>query len=249
MSFDELVRLMEALRAEGGCPWDREQTRSSLRSFLIEEAYELLEAIEEDDPEKIKEELGDLLFQIVFHAQIARERGEFEIQDVIRTISEKMLSRHPHVFGDPEQGVPAGWEERKRREGKMMDSIFEGIPTALPPLLKALRVQERASRVGFDWERPEDALQTVEEEFTEFRSALAAGDREAMEDELGDLFFTLVNLARLSGVSPDGALRKTINKFITRFSYIEARAKAEGRDLSGYTIEEMDRLWEEAKGG
>ncbi len=251
MDFDKLVKIMEALRAEDGCPWDREQTRQTLKPYLIEEAYELLEAIEEDDPSRIKEELGDLLFQIVFHARIAGEKGEFDIQDVIEAISGKMVSRHPHVFGGKRlrtaDEVLDRWEDHKRQEGKLKESILEGIPGNLPALLKAHRVQERVSRVGFDWEKAEDVLEKVESEFEEFKSALKGRDRGKIEEELGDILFTLVNLSRFVDINPDEALRKTIAKFIRRFSYIETRAKGEGRDLSDYTLEEMDHLWEEAK--
>ncbi|NOY39508.1 MAG: nucleoside triphosphate pyrophosphohydrolase [Nitrospirae bacterium] len=251
MNFDKLVKIMEILRDEDGCPWDREQTRQSLKPFLIEEAYELLEAIEEDDPAKIKEELGDLLFQIVFHARIAGERGEFDIQDVIDVISRKMVSRHPHVFGEKKlttaDEVLDRWEEYKRQEGKLKESIFEGIPGNLPSLLKALRVQERVSRVGFDWNKAEDVLKRVESELDEFKSALKERDGRKIEEEFGDILFTLVNLSRFVGLNPDEALRKTISRFIRRFSYIETSAKQEGRALADYTIEEMDHLWEEAK--
>lgn len=251
MDFDKLVKIMEALRGEDGCPWDREQTRQSLKPFLIEEAYELLEAIEEDDPAKIKEELGDLLFQIVFHARIAEERGEFDIRDVIEAISGKMVSRHPHVFGGKRlrtaDEVLDGWEEHKRQEGKLKESILEGIPGNLPSLLKAHRVQDRVSRVGFDWEKAEDVVKKVESELDEFKSALKGGDEGEVEEEFGDVLFTLVNLSRFVDINPEEALRKTISRFIRRFSYIETSAKREGRALADYTLEEMDHLWEEAK--
>mgnify|MGYP000087220808 CR=1 FL=1 len=251
MDFDKLVEIMEALRAEDGCPWDREQTRQSLKPFLMEEAYELLEAIEEDDPAKIKEELGDLLFQIVFHARIAGEKGEFDMQDVIEAISGKMVSRHPHVFGGKRlrtaDEVLDRWVEHKRQEGKLKESILEGIPGNLPSLLKAHRVQERVSRAGFDWEKAEDVIEKVENEFDEFKSALKGGDEGEVEEEFGDFLFTLVNLSRFIDINPEEALRKTISRFIRRFSYIETSAKREGSALSDYTLEEMDHLWEEAK--
>ncbi|HEC97408.1 MAG TPA: nucleoside triphosphate pyrophosphohydrolase [Nitrospirae bacterium] len=251
MDFDKLVEIMEALRAEDGCPWDREQTRQSLKPFLMEEAYELLEAIEEDDPAKIKEELGDLLFQIVFHARIAGEKGEFDMQDVIEAISGKMVSRHPHVFGGKRlrtaDEVLDRWVEHKRQEGKLKESILEGIPGNLPSLLKAHRVQERVSRAGFDWEKAEDVVKKVESEFDEFKSALKGGDEGEVEEEFGDFLFTLVNLSRFIDINPEEALRKTISRFIRRFSYIETSAKREGSALSDYTLEEMDHLWEEAK--
>ncbi len=251
MDFDKLVKIMEALRGEDGCPWDREQTRQSLKPFLIEEAYELLEAIEEDDPVKIKEELGDLLFQIVFHARIAGEKGEFDIQDVIEAISGKMVSRHPHVFGGKRlrtaDEVLDRWDEHKRQEGKLKESILEGIPGNLPSLLKAHRVQDRVSRVGFDWEKAEDVVKKVESELDEFKTALKGGDEVEVEEEFGDVLFTLVNLSRFVDINPEEALRKTISRFIRRFSYIETSAKREGRALADYTLEEMDHLWEEAK--
>ncbi len=242
---------MEALRSEAGCPWDREQTRRSLKTYLIEEAYELVEAIDEEEPEKIKEELGDLLFQIVFHAQIAKERDEFDLGEVIETISEKMVSRHPHVFGDGSlrtvEEVLDRWEEHKRKEGKLGKSILEGIPADLPSLLKAYRVQERVSRVGFDWERVEEVLEKVYSELTELETALTQDDRERIEDELGDVLFTLVNLSRFLGINPEEALRKTTTRFIGRFSRLESRVREEGRDLADCTAEEMNHLWDEVK--
>lgn len=249
MGFEELVKIMEELRQR--CPWDRKQSRQSLKPYLVEETYELLEAIEEEDPDKIKEELGDLLMQIVFHSQIARERGEFGIREVIEGISEKMITRHPHVFGTeacatPEE-VVARWEERKKREGKLRESILEGVPSSMPSLLRAHRLQARASRAGFDWERVEDVLRKLEEELKEFKDALASQDQAATEDELGDIFFALVNISRFVGVNPEDALRKTISKFISRFRHIETRAAEEGMELSAMTLEEMDRLWDEAK--
>ncbi len=249
--FQKLVNIMETLRSEKGCPWDKEQTRESLKSFIVEEAYELLEAIDNNDPEKIKEELGDLLFQILFQAQIANEKREFDIYDVIDRITGKMLSRHPHVFGEmalnSSEEVLQHWDEHKKREGKLKESIMEGIPDALPALLKAMRVQERASRVGFDWESPEDVFEKVEEEIEELKNTVKEGRREDIEEEFGDLLFSLVNLSRFIGVNPEDALRKTVSKFIRRFRYIEDRAKEEGKDLSSLTLQQMDSLWEEAK--
>lgn len=250
-NFQKLLDIMAALRAENGCPWDKEQTRESLKPFLVEETYEVIEAIDEKAPSKIKEELGDLLFQIIFHAQLAKEQGEFDMDDVINTISTKMIGRHPHVFGTakfetPEQ-VLKQWEERKREEGKGRESILEGVPKELPSLLKAHRIQSRAARVGFDWKRVEDVLGKLEEELAEFRKALESKDQARIEDELGDVFFSLVNIARFVGVNPEDALRKTISKFISRFRYIEIKAAESGRNLSDMTLEEMDALWEEAK--
>jgi tetrapyrrole methylase family protein/MazG family protein len=250
-NFRKLLDIMASLRAEGGCPWDREQTRETLKPFLVEESYEVLEAIDEGDPQKIKEELGDLLFQIVFHSQLGKERGEFDMDDVINRISEKMISRHPHVFGDAQcansEEVRTQWDERKREEGKLSESVLEGVPNALPSLLRAHRLQSRASRVGFDWDSMEGALDKVDEELGEFRAALEKKDQAEIEDELGDIFFALVNVSRFAKVSPEDALRKTISKFISRFRFIEMKAAEAGRKLTDMTLEEMDALWEEAK--
>ncbi|MGD0282797.1 MAG: nucleoside triphosphate pyrophosphohydrolase [Dissulfurispiraceae bacterium] len=251
-SFQKLLGIMAALRAENGCPWDREQTRESITPYLVEETYEVLEAIEENSPHKIKEELGDLLFQIVFHCQLAKERGEFSIEDVIDAISNKMIGRHPHVFGnanyETSEQVLKQWEERKKEEGKNRESILEGVPKELPSLLKAHRIQSRAARVGFDWNRISDVMAKLDEELSEFREALDQKDQAGIEDELGDVFFVLVNISRFVGVNPEDALRKTISKFISRFRYIEMKAASAGRKLSDMTLEEMDALWDEAKG-
>ncbi len=242
---------MAKLRGENGCPWDREQTRESLKPFLVEEAYEVLEAIDEKNPEAIREELGDLLFQIVFHCRIAEERGEFDIADVIDRIGRKMIARHPHVFGDADyktsEEVLVNWEAQKKREGKQRESILEGIPGTLPSLLRAHRIQDRASRVGFDWEKVEDVFPKLEEELEEFRAALKGKKQEEIEDELGDVFFMLVNISRFVGINPEDALRKTISKFISRFRYIEMSAADEGKSLSDMSLAEMDELWDEAK--
>ena len=250
-SFKKTVEIMRRLRAENGCPWDRKQTHHSLKTFLIEEAYELLEAIDEQDSEKMKEELGDLLFQIVFHARLAEERGEFNIWDVLECINKKMISRHPHVFGsdrlDTADQVVKRWDEYKKREGKLTESMLEGIPKAMPSLLRAKKVQERASKVGFDWSEVDEVLQKVTEEFNEFIESLRHGRKQEIEEELGDLFFSLVNLSRFVKINPEEALQKTTTKFIKRFNYIERMAKEKGKDLTEMSLEEMDRLWEEAK--
>lgn len=242
---------MSALRGEKGCPWDREQTRESLKPFIVEEAYEVLEAIDEKNPEAVKEELGDLLFQIVFQCQIAKEQGEFDMPDVIERICKKMTARHPHVFGDADyktsEEVLVHWEEQKKREGKQRDSILDGVPGTLPSLLRAHRLQDRAARVGFDWERIDDVMDKLDEELKEFRQAFREKDKDAIEDELGDVFFMLVNISRFIGVNPDDALRKTISKFISRFRYMEMTAADMGKRLSDMTLAEMDALWDEAK--
>jgi tetrapyrrole methylase family protein/MazG family protein len=252
-NFQKLVDIMTLLRSNYGCPWDKVQTSESIKPYLIEETYEVIEAIDEKDPVKMKEELGDLLLQVVFHAQIAKDRGEFDINDVIDKISDKMVSRHPHVFGDakfetPEE-VTKQWQDRKREEGKLKDSALEGVPKELPSLLRAHRLQSRAAKVGFDWAKVEDVFGKLDEELEEFKEALEKKDKKEMEDELGDIFFVLVNISRFVGVNAEEALRKTISKFISRFRYIEMTAADEGRQLSDMTLEEMDALWNEAKKG
>lgn len=251
MDLEKLVGIMAALRGEKGCPWDKQQTRESLKPFIVEEAYEVLEAIDEHNPEAIREELGDLLFQIVFQCQIARERGEFDMSGVIEGIGKKMTARHPHVFGDADyksaEEVLVHWEAQKKREGKKRESLLDGVPKTLPSLLRAHRLQDRASRVGFDWEKVEDVLLKLEEELAEFRTALKGRKQEEIEDELGDIFFVLVNISRFVGINPEDALRKTISKFISRFRFIEMAASEQGRNLSDMTLSEMDALWEEAK--
>ena len=251
MHFQQLLNIMEKLRGDGGCPWDKEQTRESLKPFILEEAYELIEAIESGDPEKMKEELGDLLFQIVFQCQVAKERKEFEISDVIEKITKKMITRHPHVFGEAEYRTSAEvivqWEEQKKLEGKRRESILEGVPEALPSLLRAHRLQNRAASVGFDWNKVGDALKKLDEELKEFKKALETKEKNEIGEELGDILFMLVNVSRFIGVNPEDALRKTIAKFISRFRYIEMKAADNGRKLSDMTLSEMDKLWEEAK--
>ena len=252
-NFQKLVDIMTLLRSNYGCPWDKVQTSESIKPYLIDETYEVIEAIDEKDPVKMKEELGDLLLQVVFHAQIAKDRGEFDINDVIDKISDKMVSRHPHVFGDakfetPEE-VTKQWQDRKREEGKLKDSALEGVPKELPSLLRAHRLQSRAAKVGFDWAKVEDVFGKLDEELEEFKEALEKKDKKEMEDELGDIFFVLVNISRFVGVNAEEALRKTISKFISRFRYIEMTAADEGRQLSDMTLEEMDALWNEAKKG
>jgi len=252
--FQKLVDIMATLREPGGCPWDREQTRDSLKPFLIEETYEVLEAIDEGKPELIREELGDLLLQVVFQARIAEEEGGFDIGGVLDAINDKMIRRHPHVFGNEDLKTPeevlVNWEEIKMREkGSSAErrSILDGVPSQLPALTRAHRLQERAARVGFDWDKVEDVSAKLDEEVGEFKRTLAGGDGKEMEDELGDVFFALVNIARFVGVNPEDALRKTISKFIHRFRFIEEESSKAGRSLSEMTLEEMDALWQRAK--
>ena len=249
--FSKLVKIMERLRGDDGCPWDKEQTPESLKPFLIEEAYEVLEALDEKDSAKLKEELGDLLYQILFHAQIAKEKGEFDIDGILESSIEKMTRRHPHVFGDKKakdsKEVLVHWEETKKKEKGNRKSILEGVPKELPALLRAHQLQSRAARVGFDWNKIEQVFDKVEEEISEFKVAYMNKQRERMEDELGDIFFSLVNVARFLEVNPEDALRSAIGRFTARFSYIEEAAAGKGRSISSLTIDEMEGLWQKAK--
>ena len=251
--LQRLVELMATLRGPDGCPWDRKQTPESLKPFLVEECYEVVDAIEDGAPAKVRDELGDLLFQIIFHARIAEEAGQFTINDVITAIHEKMTRRHPHVFGDDklstDKEVLSNWEEIKRREKGHEDrkSILEGVPKELPSLLRAHRLQERAARVGFDWAHLNEAMPKLDEEIAEFKESLKSEDAGKIEEELGDVFFMLVNISRFLGVNSEDALRKTISKFIHRFRYIEEHAEQAGRSLNDMTLDEMERLWQESK--
>lgn len=252
-ALNRLVALMARLRGPDGCPWDRKQTTDSLKPFLVEECFEVVDALEEGDPAKVKEELGDLLFQIIFHARIAEERGEFSISDVIGANIEKMTRRHPHVFGDEklstDKEVLANWEEIKKKEKgyEHRKSILEGVPKSMPSLIRAHRLQERAARVGFDWSHLNEALPKLDEELAEFREALKSENADNIEEELGDIFFMLVNISRFLGVDPENALRKTISKFIHRFRYIEESAANAGKSLNNMTLDEMETLWQESK--
>lgn len=252
--FRKLVDIMARLRSDEGCPWDREQTTQSLKPYLIEESYEVLEAIEEGEPEKFAEELGDLLFQILFHAQICREEGRFGIGDVLEKVADKMIRRHPHVFGTAKAAdareVLAHWETIKHEESgdETARSILAGVPKQLPALLRAQRLQTKASRVGFDWARPQEVLDTIDGELRELREAMHRRDLSGINEEMGDLLFSAVNLARLVQVDPEEALQGTNKKFVQRFEYIERVAREEGRPVEGMTLAEMDALWDRAKG-
>jgi tetrapyrrole methylase family protein/MazG family protein len=253
-NFQSLVELIAKLRGPEGCPWDRKQTTESLKPFLIEECYEVVDALDEGSPDKVKEELGDLLFQILFQARIAEEQGQFTIRDVIAVNVEKMMRRHPHVFGDAQlstdKEILENWEELKKKEKGYEDrkSILEGVPRRLPSLLRAHSLQERAARVGFDWSRIDEALPKLDEEMAEFKESLKKKDAGGIEEELGDIFFMLVNIARFLGVNPENALRKTISKFIYRFRHIEEHAAKTGKSLNDMTLDEMEKLWQESKG-
>ena len=250
--FVELLSVMARLRGDGGCPWDREQTRQSLRPFLIEEAYEVLEAIDDGSGGRVMEELGDLLFQVVFHARVAEERGEFDMAALLAALVDKMVRRHPHVFGDGVVTTAAEaltqWEAIKQTEGDgPRRSALEGIPRSLPGLLRAQRIQHRAARVGFDWRSPIDALTKVGEEADELGRALREGDSDRIGAEVGDLLFAVVNVARLADVDPEAALQGAVSRFRDRFRHMEESAGERGRELRALTLDEMERLWMEAK--
>ncbi len=252
--FDELVQVMKTLHGPGGCPWDREQTHLSLKPYLIEEAYEACEAIDSGSDEHIAEELGDVLLQVVFHAQIASSEGRFTIDDVVRGIIEKLKRRHPHVFADTTvdgaDDVVKNWEQIKRkekREKKKNGSVLDGLPKDLPALIKARRIQEKVSRIGFDWDQTDLVMQKIDEELNELKEASRKNDVAAIEEELGDLLFSVANLARFVSVCPEDALRKTIDKFQRRFMYIERELPKRGKKLGEASLEEMDDLWNEVK--
>jgi tetrapyrrole methylase family protein / MazG family protein len=251
--FDQLVEIMATLRSPAGCPWDRAQNTTSLKPYLLEEAYEVLEAIEEGTPHKLKDELGDLLFQVIFHAQLAHERGDFDINDILAGTIAKMTRRHPHVFGSSAASTPKealqNWEEIKRQEkAEAQDtSVLDGVPRQLPSLLRAQRLQEKAARVGFDWPEIEQVWRKLSEELQELRAAMDRRNRLQVEGELGDVLFVLVNLARWLEINPDEALHHTSQKFIKRFQFIERELSRQGKTPKQSTLAEMDALWEQAK--
>ncbi len=269
--FSKLIDLMATLRAPNGCPWDRKQTHESLKPYLLEEVYEVLETIDHRDNAKLKEELGDVLLQVIFHSQIAAESGTFTIDDVVDHLAAKLVRRHPHVFGDPDaatkpangEQVLSQWEEIKRAERQAAggaQSALDGVPKALPALLRAYQVQARASRVGFDWSHDAiglaDVFKKIAEEIGELQAALAAAatapspsvsNQDEVAGELGDLLFSLVNLARFLKVNPEDALRLSTNRFVDRFVLVESQAAEQQRPLSGMTASELDGLWENAK--
>lgn len=248
--FIELLDVMARLRGEGGCPWDRAQTRETLRPFLLEEAYEVLEALEAGDPAALREELGDLLFQVVFHVRLAEERGEFTWDELLDALIRKMVRRHPHVFADTRVDTPqealAQWEAIKQGEVAQR-SVLDGVPRTLPALLRAQRVQDRAARVGFDWRQAREALAKVREELAELDEALGAERADAVEAELGDLLFAAVNVARLAGTDPERALQRAVERFAERFRRMEAAAGERGVGLGALSLEELEQLWVEAK--
>src|SRR2546422_2341863 len=253
--FERLLDIMKRLRASDGCPWDREQTRVSLKPYLIEEAYEVLEAIESGGAGPLREELGDLLFQVIFHARLADELGEFTMDDVLRHLIDKMISRHPHVFGDASVATPkealAQWEAIKQREADVRGqrrSVLDGVPRALPSLLRAQRVQDKAARVNFDWPDARAAWEKVEEEIREAAQAIASGDSGRIKEELGDALFSLVNVARLSALDAEEALHGAIEKFRRRFTDMEEELIARGKSVATVAPKELERRsWEAAK--
>ncbi|MDB2493571.1 nucleoside triphosphate pyrophosphohydrolase [Flavobacteriaceae bacterium] len=246
-AFDRLLTIMDELRDK--CPWDQKQTMETLRSLTIEETYELGDAILDQDLKEVKNELGDLLLHIVFYAKIGSETKDFDISDVINSICEKLIHRHPHIYGDvvveDETEVKQNWENLKLREGKT--SVLQGVPKSLPALVKASRIQEKVAGVGFDWEHSDQVWEKVEEELGELKSEITSKNQEAIEDEFGDVLFSLINYARFLKINPENALERTNKKFIKRFQYLESKAKTLQKSLSEMTLSEMDVYWEEAK--
>jgi len=245
--FDNLVKIMRKLRKE--CSWDKAQTFDSIKAATIEETYEVIEAIDKKDYEELKAELGDLLLHILFHSVIAEEKGLFSINEVIDSISEKLVRRHPHIFSDVKvennKDIERNWEKIKMSEGRK--SILEGIPKSLPELQKATRMQEKVSKIGFDWEKKEDVWQKVIEEIEEMHESEKSGDKELFEKEMGDVFFALINYSRFLGINAENALRRTNTKFINRFNFIEKKLKESKKSIMESSLEEMDKYWEESK--
>jgi XTP/dITP diphosphohydrolase len=246
-AFDRLLTIMDELREQ--CPWDQKQTMESLRPLTIEETYELGDAILDQDLQEVKNELGDLLLHIVFYAKIGSETKDFDISDVINSICEKLIHRHPHIYSDvvvkDETEVKQNWENLKLKEGKT--SVLQGVPKSLPALVKASRIQEKVAGVGFDWEEPNQVWEKVEEELAEFKAEVENKNQAAIEDEFGDVLFSLINYARFLDINPENALERTNKKFIKRFQYLELKAKSLQKSLSDMTLAEMDVYWEEAK--
>ena len=246
-AFNRLLDIMDELREK--CPWDKKQTLESLRHLTIEETYELADAILENDLQEVKKELGDVLLHIVFYAKIGSEKNAFDIGDVANSISDKLIHRHPHIYGDVvvenEEDVKRNWEQLKLKEGK--NSVLEGVPKNLPAVVKASRIQEKVAGVGFDWEKPEQVWEKVQEELTELNEEIKEGNKENTEKEFGDVLFSMINYARFIGVNAENALEKTNKKFINRFQYLEKQAKKKGKELSDMSLSEMDIYWEKSK--
>lgn len=246
-AFKRLLTIMDELREQ--CPWDRKQTLQSLRPLTIEETYELGDAILDNNPDEVKKELGDLLLHIVFYAKIGSETNAFDIADVTNGICDKLIGRHPHIYGDVTvanaEEVTQNWEKIKLKEGKK--SVLEGVPRSLPAMVKASRIQEKASGIGFDWERPEQVWEKLEEELGEFQEEIKGEDPDKIEAEFGDLLFSMINYARFLNINPENALERTNKKFISRFTYLENKTKALGKPLETLSPDEMEVFWEEAK--
>lgn len=246
-AFERLLTIMDELRAQ--CPWDKKQTLQTLRHLTIEETYELGDAILDNDLQEVKKELGDLLLHIVFYAKIGSETNDFDMADVANSICDKLIDRHPHIYGDVEvaneEEVKQNWEKLKLKEGK--SSVLEGVPKSLPALVKASRIQDKVAGVGFDWEAPNQVWEKVEEELEEFKFEVAKGNQERIESEFGDVLFSMINYARFLKINPENALERTNKKFTKRFQYLEQKAKEINKPLSEMTLSEMDVYWEEAK--
>lgn len=251
--FSDLIDIMAYLRSDEGCVWDKDQNHDSLKKYLIEETYEVLEVIDLKDKKRLCEELGDLLLQVIFHAQIAKEDGEFNINDVITAVCRKMILRHTHVFGDDKAETPDevvdNWEAIKKKEKgvKNHTSLLKDVPSNLPSLMRSYKVQQKAAQIGFDWEDIEDAFNKVDEEIKELRDVYKSKNVERITDEIGDVFFSLVNVCRFLKIQPELALTSTIKKFIERFEYIEEKSSVAGKKLEDMELSEMDELWNEAK--
>ncbi|MDQ1273518.1 MAG: tetrapyrrole methylase family protein / MazG family protein [Planctomycetota bacterium] len=251
--FQDLIELMRKLRSKDGCPWDKEQSHASLKPHLVEETYEVIDAIDSGDPDKIKEELADLFFHIVFHCQIAKEKGAFDIGDVMALCLDKMTRRHPHVFGDASAATPEEvirqWEEIKKKEKGNEDrkSVVDGLPRHLPALQKAQKLQKKVAKVGFDWTNIQDVIAKVDEELGEVKEAIQENKPENIEEEVGDLLFSVVNLARFLKLDTENVLHKTIYKFVDRFKRVETELASMGKDIEKCTLEEMDTVWNKVK--
>ena len=248
--FEELVKIVSELRAPDGCPWDREQTNQSLLPYFIEEAYELIESVDEKNWENVKEELGDLLLHVVFQGSIAEQDGKFQLVESLLTVNEKLISRHPHVFGDAQADesfhAKQNWEAAKHKE-KGRDSRLDGVPKNLPALVRAQRLQQKASYAGFDWDKVEQVWEKIHEEILELKEAQLSNNKKHIEEEIGDVIFSVVNLARFLDISAENSLRKTNKKFINRFKKVEEGIKEQGKEIDDATLEEMDAIWNEAK--
>lgn len=248
-ALGQLLEVLDTLRVK--CPWDRKQTNESLRPNTIEETYELCDALMADDQANICKELGDVLLHVAFYAKIAEEKGQFDFADVCHKLTEKLKFRHPHIYGDVQaetaEQVKENWEKIKLKEKDGNKTVLGGVPRALPAMIKASRIQEKAANVGFDWEMPEDVWDKVKEETAEVEAEIGGKDPRRLEEEFGDLLFAVINAARLYGVNPENALEHTNRKFISRFNHIEEGARAQGRKITDLTLEQMDRLWNEAK--